>query len=72
MANVSSSSSSGGVGFVGALTLVFIVLKLIGVIDWGWLWILSPIWISFSLVVFILGSIFTIFYLLDKKQRRNK
>ncbi len=72
MANVSSSSSSGGVGFVGALTLVFIVLKLIGVIDWGWLWILSPIWISFSLVVFILGSIFIIFYLLDKKQRRNK
>lgn len=40
------TTSSGGIGFAGVLTIVFIVLKLIGVISWSWLWVLSPIWIS--------------------------
>lgn len=34
------------VGFVGLLTIVFIVLKLTGVIAWSWGWVLAPIWIS--------------------------
>lgn len=51
---VSSSSSSGGIGFAGLLTITFIVLKLTGVIAWSWWWVLSPIWISFLLVFLIL------------------
>jgi len=31
-------------GFLEVLTLVFIVLKLTGTIDWSWWWVLSPIW----------------------------
>lgn len=46
--NVSSSSSS-GIGFVGLLTITFVVLKLLGVISWSWVWVLSPLWISFVL-----------------------
>jgi hypothetical protein len=49
-----SSSSSGGIGFCGLLTIVFIILKLIGKIDWSWWWVLSPIWISGGLFVVIL------------------
>lgn len=37
-----------GVGFTGLLTIAFIVLKLVGVIDWSWVWVLSPMWISFG------------------------
>ena len=37
---------NGGIGFVGLLTIVFITLKLCGVISWGWIWVLSPLWIS--------------------------
>lgn len=33
-----------GIGFLGALQIVFIVLKLCGVITWSWMWVLSPIW----------------------------
>ena len=40
------TTSSGGIVLAGVLTIVFIVLKLIGVINWSWLWALSPIWIS--------------------------
>lgn len=53
----SSSSSSGGIGFAGLLTIAFIVLKLTGVIDWSWWWVLSPIWISALLLIAILGPI---------------
>jgi len=44
-----SSYSSGGIGFPGLLTIVFITLKLTNVITWSWLWVLSPLWISFIL-----------------------
>jgi len=50
----SSSSSSGGIGFVGLLTIAFIVLKLTHVIDWPWLWVLSPMWISAIIIIAIL------------------
>lgn len=54
--NVSSSSSS-GIGFVGLLTIVFIVLKLLGKITWSWWWVLSPLWISAGLVFLVLLGI---------------
>jgi len=59
-----SSSSSSGIGYSGLLTIVFIVLKLIGKIDWSWWWVLSPIWISISLVIiFLIGAVGIAFYL---------
>ena len=47
-----------GTSFVGLLTIIFIVLKLTKVITWSWWWVLSPIWITWGLVIvmlFILG-----------------
>jgi len=40
-----NSSKSGGIGFVGVLTILFIGLKLTGNIAWSLWWVLSPIWI---------------------------
>jgi hypothetical protein len=60
----SNNNSNGGIGFAGLLTVAFIVLKLMGVIAWSWWWVLSPIWISFLLLVAILivtGIIFLFF-----------
>ena len=50
-----SKSSSGGIGFCGLLTIVFITLKLIGTITWSWWWVLSPIWIGFAIVLGIVA-----------------
>ena len=47
----SSSSASGGIGFTGLLQVAFIVLKLCKVINWSWLWVLAPTWISIILVI---------------------
>lgn len=49
-----SSAHSGGIGFCGLLTIVFIVLKLLGKITWSWLWVLSPLWIVWAICLIIL------------------
>lgn len=50
--NSNSSPASGGFWFPGALTLVFIVLKLTGVITWSWWLVLSPL-----LIVAVIGGV---------------
>lgn len=51
-----SSTKSGGIGFIGLLTIVFVTLKLIGKIDWSWWWVLGPLWIGpIVIIVFIFG-----------------
>ena len=37
--------TSGGLGIVGVVQIVFIILKLCNVIDWSWIWVLAPLWI---------------------------
>lgn len=39
------------------LFLVFLILKLTGAITWSWLWVTSPLWISFGLVVSIIATV---------------
>ncbi len=56
----SSSSSSGGIGFVGLLTIVFIVLKLTGFITWSWWWVLAPVWITILLVCIVFMAIIAV------------
>jgi len=46
--------SSGGIGFLGALTIAFIVLKLVGVITWSWWIVLLPTLIPLAIVIVIL------------------
>lgn len=51
--NKNVTVSLGG-GFTGLLTIVFIVLKLIGQIQWSWIWVLSPLWIPIALFLAII------------------
>lgn len=50
-------SANGGIGFLGALTILFIALKLTHVIDWSWWWVLSPIWIPVAVVLGIIAVV---------------
>jgi len=49
-----NKTSGGGIGFCGLLAIVFIVLKLLGIIQWSWVWVLSPIWIPLIIVIILL------------------
>lgn len=42
------------IDIIDLITIVFVVLKLTEVIDWSWWWVLSPILISFSLLIIVL------------------
>jgi hypothetical protein len=62
-------SSSGGIGFLGLLTILFVVLKLTGAINWSWLWVLSPLWIP--LLVLGISAVIIISILVYKEVERN-
>lgn len=53
-----NQTAGGGIGCSGVLFLIFLVLKLTGLISWSWWWVTSPLWIGFALVVLALVIIF--------------
>ena len=57
---MNNNSTSSGLGITSVLTIIFIVLKLIGVIDWSWWLVFSPTLINivFSVISFIVALIF--------------
>lgn len=58
-----SRSNTGGLSFLSALQIAFIVLKLTGFIEWSWLWVLSPMWLP----VMLFGALFVVFIVLDRR-----
>ena len=66
---ITSSSSSGGIGFCGLLAVVFITLKLLGYITWSWWWVLAPVWIPAIVVLIIFACIIT--YLIALSNSRD-
>ena len=50
--------------FVSLLAVAFIVLKLCGVIDWAWIWVLAPVWIPFALVLAIIVVMFVVAFII--------
>lgn len=55
-----------GIGFCGLLTIAFIVLKLCGIIDWSWIWVLAPLWIAWAFILTILGIIFLVAFIKNR------
>ena len=53
---------SGGLSTTGLLGVAFIVLKLLGIIDWSWWWVLAPFWmpVAISIVIIIIVVSFLI------------
>lgn len=54
-------------GFGTLLGLLFIGLKLGKVIDWSWVWVLAPIWISWGITIIILIIALLILALANKR-----
>ena len=54
-----------GIGFMQALFLVFLTLKLTHVIDWSWWWVTAPIWIPITVLLFVVGIIFLCYFIVE-------
>ena len=50
----STHTSGGGIGVIGLLGVVFVTLKLLGVIDWSWWWVTAPFWGGAAFVMAVL------------------
>jgi len=62
------NNNSNGIGFVGALTIAFVVLKLMKIIDWSWWWVLSPLWISALVVIVVIAVVFLVIWPKETKR----
>ena len=51
---MTTTKNSGGVSVFTVLTIVFVVLKLVGTINWSWWWVLAPTWIPLAIAAVIL------------------
>lgn len=64
-----TQGSAGGTSIAGLLGILFIALKLTGVISWSWVWVLAPFWIPLAIflgVLFIVGVIATIAWMVNR------
>lgn len=52
-----------GLSFSEVLLVIFIVLKILNLINWSWFWVLSPLWIPL-VIFFILLIILLIIWLI--------
>lgn len=66
-----TNQTSGGIGFLGLLTIVFIVLKLVNVISWSWWWVLAPIWLPLAIALIAAGLFFGIGVIQYKIKKRD-
>lgn len=58
---------------VGLLTILFVALKLCGVIDWSWWWVLSPLWITGIVIAAVLSTLLGIIAVATfAEYRRNR
>ena len=64
------SSRNGSIGFIGLLTIAFIVLKLCNVITWSWFWVLSPLIISTAIGLLIIAGILLSQYPAYRKRKK--
>lgn len=55
----SNNTNNSGITFGSLLQLTFIILKLCGVINWSWVWVLSPMWIG-TIVAVVCAIIYVI------------
>lgn len=62
-----NKNTSNGIGVGSLLTIAFVILKLCHVIEWSWVWVLSPIWIGLGLAILLIGIGFLCAVIKNKK-----
>ena len=67
----SSNHSGGGTSTLTILQVVFIVLKLCGLIDWSWWAVLIPFWIGLALIVLIIAVGVIVTLIKNRKRQRG-
>ncbi len=49
-----SNSSNTGIGCLMVIQIIFIILKLVGAIQWSWWWVMSPLILKGTVILFFI------------------
>ena len=54
MKNKKYNANNTGISVLGILLIIFVVLKLVGVVTWSWWVVLIPLWIEIGLLIIVI------------------
>lgn len=57
MSNGNTTTVQVGPGLAGSLTILFVILKVTGYINWSWVWVFAPLWIAGGIFVAVMVAI---------------
>ena len=66
--NNRSSAAGGGLSILGVVEIVFIILKLLGVINWSWWIVLIPLWIDLGITLLVILFIIVAIIMANKRK----
>jgi len=67
-ATATATSNARGIGVVGLLGVLFVALKLTGVINWSWWWVTAPFWGSLLLGLIVFAVVLVVAWFIYKRQ----
>lgn len=67
--NIASGFSLQSLGFV--LFIVFMILKLVGVIGWSWFYVTLPLWTPIAFYILVVVIILIVILIINKVEERK-
>ncbi len=67
--------TTNGISIPGLLGIVFVTLKLTGVIDWSWWWVTLPFWgiLAFGIAAILIAAMFVLIkFVISELIRKRK
>lgn len=58
--------TNSGIGVLDIFGIVFVILKIVGVINWSWWMVLAPFWVPLSLAAIVLVILAIVGLVTDK------
>lgn len=71
MTNQNEKQVSSSIGITTILFVVFLVLKLTGVISWSWWWVTAPLWVPVCFGLMVV-TIFIVARVIIRKKKMKK
>ena len=66
--NNRGTTAGGGLNILGVVEIVFIILKLLGIINWSWWIVLIPLWIDLGITLLII-LVIIVAIIMDNKRK---
>lgn len=68
---MAEQTTSRGISTSGLLGVLFVGLKLGGVIDWPWVWVLAPFWAPVAILLALIILMLLVYFFLQLLPKNN-